>query len=101
MADINVASLSWLATQAITLADFKAITHPSQPNYIASVGGSTHWVLGDYHWRISSSARTIVDLLDAKGVSWSEYEEDMPYSGFEGDYVNQVNGRNDYVRKHK
>jgi acid phosphatase len=99
--DINVASLSWLASQGITLTNYLAITHPSQPNYIASVGGSNHWVIWDLFSRISSSEKTIVDLLDAKGVSWSEYEEDMPYSGFEGDYVNQVNGANDYVRKHK
>jgi hypothetical protein len=98
---MDVASLSWLASQGITLTNYLAITHPSQPNYIASVGGSTHWVIWDLFSRISSSEKTIVDLLDAKGVSWSEYEEDMPYSGFEGDYVNQVNGANDYVRKHK
>ena len=24
----------------------------------------------------------------------------MPYSGFEGDYINPQNGKNDYVRKH-
>jgi phospholipase C len=39
-------------------------------------------------------------LLEAGGVSWSLYQEDMPYSGFEGDYVNQKTGANDYVRKH-
>lgn len=94
------ANLAWLASQGITLTNYHAITHPSQPNYIASVGGQTHWVIWDLFSRISSSARTIVDLLEAKGISWSEYEEDMPYSGFEGDYVNQVNGANDYVRKH-
>lgn len=93
-------SLAWLATQGITLSNYLAITHPSQPNYVAAVGGNTHWVLGDWFTRISSSERTIVDLLDAKGISWSEYEEDMPYSGFEGDYVDQKNGANDYVRKH-
>lgn len=58
-------------------------------------------MIWDLFSRISSDVKTIVDLLDAAGVSWSEYEEDMPYSGFEGDYVNQVNGANDYVRKHK
>ena len=42
-----------------------------------------------------------MDLLDAAGVSWSEYQEDLPYSGFEGNYVNQKTGANDYVRKHK
>jgi acid phosphatase len=90
-----------LATQGITLTNYLAITHPSQPNYIAAVGGSTHWVVWDLFSRISNTEKTIVDLLDSKGISWSEYEEDMPYSGFEGDYVNQVNGANDYVRKHK
>jgi hypothetical protein len=45
--------------------------------------------------------KTIADLLEAAGVSWSVYQEDMPYSGFEGDWVNQQNGANMYVRKHK
>ncbi len=68
---------------------------------MASVGGNTHWVWEDWTLRIVSSVPTIVDLLEDAGVSWSLYEEDMPYSGFEGNWVNQVNGANDYVRKHK
>jgi len=78
-----------------------AVAHPSQPNYVASVGGSTHGITSDSFSRIGSSVETIVDLLEAKGVSWSEYQEDSPYSGFEGNYVNQKTGANDYVRKHK
>jgi hypothetical protein len=57
--------------------------------------------LWDAWSRISHKKKTIVDLLEAKGVSWSEYQEDLPYSGFEADFVNQNTGRNDYVRKHK
>ena len=83
------------------LTNYLAITHPSQPNYVASVGGDTHGVSSDDFTRIDSSVKTIVDLLEAGGVSWSEYEEDSPYSGFEGNYVNQKTGANDYVRKHK
>ena len=71
-----------------------------QPNYVAAAGASTHSILDDGFHRIGSSTETIVDLLEAGGVSWSLYQEDMPYSGFEGDYVNPVNGKNDYVRKH-
>lgn len=93
-------SLQWVASQGITLTNYHAITHPSQPNYVASVGGQTHWVLGDWDSRIGKSVPTIVDLLDDASVSWSLYQEDMPYSGFEGDWINQVNGANDYVRKH-
>lgn len=70
------------------------------PNYIAAVGGTNHWVLWDYFWRIGKKHRTIVDLLDAKSISWSEYQEELPYSGFQGDYVNQQDGSNNYVRKH-
>lgn len=94
--DINA-----LAKQGITLTNYHGLTHPSQPNYVGAVGGNTHWVLLDTYYRIHSREKTIVDLLEAKGVSWGEYQEDLPYSGFQGDYVNQVNGKNDYVRKHK
>lgn len=82
------------------MTKYLAITHPSQPNHVASVGGCTHGVISDDFTRISSSTETVVDLLEAKGVSWSGYEQDSPYSGFEGTYINQKTGANDYVRKH-
>ncbi|KAK8097273.1 acid phosphatase [Apiospora kogelbergensis] len=93
-------SLSYLATQGVTLTNYYAITHPSQPNYVAAAGGSTFKVRGDGFERIGADTKTVVDLLDGKGVSWSLYQEDMPYSGFEGSWKNQKNGANDYVRKH-
>jgi hypothetical protein len=95
------ANLKYLATQGILLTNYLAITHPSQPNYAAAAGGATNGVSGDSFTRIASSKKTIVDLLEAKSVSWGVYQEDMPYSGFQGDYVNQASGKNDYVRKHK
>ncbi|KAL3424928.1 phosphoesterase [Phlyctema vagabunda] len=94
-------NLAALAKKGITLTNYKATTHPSQPNYISAVGGSTNGVIWDLFARISSSTKTIVDLLEKAGVSWSEYQESLPYSGFQGDaYVNQKTGANDYVRKH-
>lgn len=72
-----------------------------KPNYVAAVGASTNGITGDGFSRISSSVKTIVDLLDAKSISWGVYQEDMPYSGFEGNWVNQKTKANDYVRKHK
>lgn len=95
------ANFAYLATLGITLSNYVAITHPSQPNYVAAVGGSTHGVRNDGFYRISASSKTIVDLLEARGVSWGVYGEDAPYSGFQANYVNQKNGKNDYVRKHK
>jgi hypothetical protein len=41
-----------------------------------------------------------VDLLDDKGVSWGLYQEDMPYTGFQGDWVNQKTGANMVILFH-
>ena len=68
---------------------------------MAAVGASTNGVLLDTFTRISNTTRTVIDLLDTAAISWGVYQEDMPYSGFEGNYVNQKTGANDYVRKHK
>ncbi|KAB5585007.1 phosphoesterase family-domain-containing protein [Coniochaeta sp. 2T2.1] len=95
--DTNLASL---ASKGILLSNYFAITHPSQPNYVAAVGANTFGVTDDGFRRIGSSTKTIVDLLEAKGISWGVYQEDMPYSGFEGNWVNQKTKANDYVRKH-
>jgi acid phosphatase len=41
------------------------------------------------------------DLLDTKGISWAEYQEGLPYAGFQGfNYSNQKTFANNYVRKH-
>ena len=51
--------------------------------------------------QIPSQVSSVIDLLDAKGISWGAYQEDMPFSGFEGfAWVNQKSGASDYVRKH-
>ncbi|KAJ9150133.1 Acid phosphatase [Coniochaeta hoffmannii] len=93
-------NLAYLASKGILLTNYFAITHPSQPNYVAAVGANTNGVTGDGFTRIGSSVKTIVDLLEAKSISWGIYQEDMPYSGFEGNWVNQKTKANDYVRKH-
>lgn len=42
---------------------------------------------------------TVVDLLEDKGISWGNYNEGLPYSGFDGfAYNNSVEGS--YQRKH-
>ncbi|KAI0864058.1 phosphoesterase family-domain-containing protein [Xylaria cubensis] len=93
-------NLAYLAKKGILLNNYYAITHPSQPNYVVAGGANTHGISDDSFKRISPDTETIVDLLEAAQVSWSIYQEDMPYSGFQGTYPNQKNGANDYVRKH-
>jgi acid phosphatase len=71
------------------------------PNYAAAISGDYYGINHDNMVNIPSNISTLVDLLEDKGVSWGEYQEDMPSIGFEGfSYKNQKTGANDYVRKH-
>jgi len=94
-------NLKWLANKGISLSNHFAVTHPSMPNYAAAISGDYYGINHDDMIAIPKNVSTIVDLLEEKGVSWGEYQEDMPYTGFEGkEYRNQKTGANAYVRKH-
>lgn len=68
---------------------------------MAAIGGDYFGMNNDNFNFIDKNVSSIIDLLEEKGISWGEYQEDQPYSGFEGSaWVNQKNGKNDYVRKH-
>ncbi|KAE8135618.1 phosphoesterase family-domain-containing protein [Aspergillus pseudotamarii] len=91
----------WLAKQGITLTNFFATTHPSEPNYCASAGGDTFGMDNDDFNQIPANVSTIADLFDTKHIAWGEYQEHLPYPGFQGyNYSNQETYANDYVRKH-
>lgn len=71
------------------------------PNYIAAIGGDTFGCDNDDFKQIDANVSSVIDLLEDKGISWSTYQEDMPYSGFEGKAWNNPQTKaNDYVRKH-
>ncbi|KAK4545484.1 hypothetical protein LTR36_002834 [Oleoguttula mirabilis] len=94
-------NLAWLATKGITLENYYGVTHPSEPNYVASVGGDNFGMDNDDFNQIDANVSSVIDLLEDKGISWGTYQEDMPYTGFEGySWVNQETLANDYVRKH-
>jgi acid phosphatase len=48
--------------------------HPTQPNYVAILGGSTFTCNSNQNCNLNYP--TLVDLLEAKGVSWAYYGED-------------------------
>ncbi|CAN6674128.1 hypothetical protein TRVA0_050S00650 [Trichomonascus vanleenenianus] len=98
---VGEADLKELATQGITLSNYWSLTHPSEPNYIGSVGGDYFGLGADEFVSLPADVFTVADLLDSKQISWGEYEQHLPYTGYEGwQYLNQENGANDYVRKH-
>jgi len=92
-----------LKRQGILLNRYYAHTHPSQPNYLAAIGGDYFGCNHDDFVRIPEKVFTVADLLESKDVSWGAYMEDMPGPGFMGNYSDgsTKNGAWDYVRKHK
>ncbi|KAJ5586951.1 Acid phosphatase [Penicillium hispanicum] len=91
----------WLASQGILLTNFYALAHPSEPNYCAAVGGDTFGMDNDDFNQMPANVSSIADLLDTKSISWAEYQEHIPYAGFQGyNYSNQDTYAPDYVRKH-
>ncbi|ESZ95710.1 acid phosphatase [Sclerotinia borealis F-4128] len=91
----------FFAERGITLENMFAVTHPSEPNYLAAVGGDYFGLDGDPFTVVPHNVSSIVDLLEDKGISWGLYQEDMPYTGYQGyDWVNQETGADAYVRKH-
>ncbi|OJJ60154.1 hypothetical protein ASPSYDRAFT_149151 [Aspergillus sydowii CBS 593.65] len=94
-------NMKWLASKGIALTNLYALTHPSEPNYCAAAGGDTFGMDNDDFQRVPANVSTVVDLLDTKYIAWGEYQEHMPYPGFQGyEYPNQETKANDYVRKH-
>jgi hypothetical protein len=69
------------------------VTHPSMPNYLALIAGSTFGVDTNCTDCIQRG-RTLVDQLERHHVSWRAYMEGMPRSCYTGAFA----GR--YAKKH-
>jgi hypothetical protein len=77
------------------LDNFNALTHPSEPNYVAAAGGQYFGINQDYYYNIPANVSTVYDLLEKKGLTWKVYEESIPnpgYTGYQaGEYVRKNN----------
>ena len=91
--DSSAPTFNRLARRYATLTDYDAVTHPSLPNYLALVSGSTQGITTDCTLCIVHS-RSLADTLEAAGKTWKTYAEDLPYPGFSGGFA----GR--YAKKH-
>ena len=74
LADPRIASL---AKEAAWLSNYHALAHPSLPNYLALVAGTTFGVTRD-HVETPLKVESIVDRLEEKGLTWKSYAEDFP-----------------------
>jgi phospholipase C len=72
-----------LATRYAAPRNYFGIRHPSLPNYLALLGGSTFGVRSDCTG-CTQHATNLVDQLEDASVSWKAYMEGMPRPCFTG-----------------
>ncbi len=82
-----------LARRYATLSAYEAVAHPSLPNYLALVSGSTHGIRSDCTSCVVR-ARNLADTLERAGLTWKTYAEGLPRPGFRGARVGS------YAKKH-
>jgi phosphatidylinositol-3-phosphatase len=75
------------------LTRYYGITHPSLPNYLALVSGSTQGITNDCT-DCAVDATSLADTVEASGRTWKTYLEGLPAPGFLG----AASGR--YAKKH-
>jgi hypothetical protein len=71
-----------------------AVAHPSLPNYLALVSGSTFEIRSDCTDCLVS-ARSLADTIEASGRTWKTYAEDLPHVGYLGAFSGN------YAKKHE
>jgi phosphatidylinositol-3-phosphatase len=82
-----------LASKGALFTNSHAITHPSEPNYMAITSGSTYGLSSDACPFSTSKANIGSELIAAKH-SYADYSESMPSPGYEGCTSGE------YARKH-
>jgi hypothetical protein len=99
MLTYSTANCQALINQGILLSNNYGVGAPSEPNYVAAASGDYFGLNSESFINVAQNVSTIVDLLEDMGITWSDYNEGLPYSGFDGyTYANPIEGN--YARKH-
>jgi phospholipase C len=89
----QLAHLNALAKKNVLLTNYFAVSHPSLPNYLALVSGSTQNITKDC-LDCFVNQPNLADEIEASGRTWKSYQESMPAPCFIGDsfpYVQMLN----------
>lgn len=81
-----------LSREGALLTQYHGVARPSQPNYLALIGGGIFGVSSNDN--VDIDERHLGDLLEEKGLTWKAYAEDYPGDCFLG------KSKGPYARKH-
>ena len=99
-------NLNALANQFGLATNYFGVSHPSEPNYVALLGGNFFGVSSDDpYWINTRDKPSLISQLDQAGITWKAYLQALPYAGYQGIcYPFRCNGSPDidplYVSKH-
>lgn len=85
-------NLNTLAQRYVLLTNYFAVSHPSLPNYLALVSGSTQDVNSDC-MDCFVDQPNLADEIEASGRTWKSYQESMPspcFLGNKGQYAQML-----------
>lgn len=92
--------LNGLASRYALATGYTAVTHPSQPNYLALWSGSTQGVLSDATHDLTG--RTLADEIEASGRTWRVAAQNVPLDCYKGSTASGgEDGPGTYARKHE
>lgn len=97
-----------LASDYGVATSYTGVADPSEPNYVAMLGGSDFGISSDDPYFFPGhtvEAANLMSQLEGVGETWKGYFQDLPYSGYRGYcYPAKCNGIPDsdteYVAKH-
>ncbi len=89
----DLVNFNALIDRGTLLTNYFATTHPSLPNYLAMISGSTFDITTDCD-TCAPSGLTLFDQLAAAGISWKIYAQGLPAP------CANVNKDGAYVRRH-
>ena len=100
--------LNALAADYGLATNYRGVADPSEPNYVAMLGGDFFGINSDDPYWFPGhtvNADNLMSQLEAAGKTWRGYFQDMPYPGYRGYcYPDKCNGIPDadtqYVSKH-
>jgi phospholipase C len=93
LANAQAPTFNRMARRYATLTHYYGVTHPSLPNYLALVSGSTHGITSDCT-SCEISGPTLADPLEQAGKTWKLYAEGLPAPGY------AAPGYDGYAKKH-
>jgi len=70
MLTLILANFAFFAEKGIVLENLFAVTHPSEPNYMATMGGDYFGLNDDDFTQVPENISTVADLLEAKNIRW-------------------------------